>query len=56
MRIQNPTPLWQASINTAAITLIVAGVSMLIAKELFGIALIGIGLAMEWFKYSSRFK
>ena len=49
------TPLWQASVNTAAIALIVAGVGMLLAREPFGIALIGVGLAMEWFKYSKRF-
>ena len=50
------TPLWQASVNTAAIALIVAGVSMLLAKEVFGVALIAVGLGMEWFKYSQRFK
>ena len=50
------TPLWQASVNTAAITLIVAGVSMLLANEVFGVALIAVGLGMEWFKYSQRFK
>ena len=57
MKKQNEkTPLWQASINTAAIALIVTGVSMLIAKEVFGVALIAVGLAMEWFKYDKRFK
>ena len=50
------TTLWQASVNTAAIALIVAGVGMLLAKEVFGIALIGVGLGMEWFKYHKRFK
>ena len=53
---QEKTPLWQASVNTAAIALIVAGVGMLLAREVFGIALIGVGLGMEWFKYSQRFK
>lgn len=52
---ENKTPLWQASVNTAAIALTVAGVSMLLAKEVFGLALIGVGMAMEWFKYSKRF-
>ena len=57
MKKQNEkTPLWQASINTAAVTLTGAGVVMLIAKEIFGVALIGTGLALEWFKYSKRFE
>ena len=56
MMKQEKTPLWQASINTAAIGLTVAGVSMLIAKELFGVALIAVALALEWFKYDKRFK
>ena len=50
------TPLWQASVNTAAIALIVAGVGMLIAREIFGAVLIATGLALEWFKYSRRFR
>ena len=49
------TPLWQASVNTAAIALIVAGVGMLLTQEVFGVALIGVGLGMEWLKYSKRF-
>ena len=53
---QERTPLWQAIINQAAITLTAAGVVMLIIKEPFGIALIIVGMGLEWFKYSQRIK
>lgn len=52
---QEKTPLWQASINQAAIALTAAGVIMLIARQIFGIALIGVAMGLEWFKYSKRF-
>ena len=57
MKKQNEkTPLWQASINQAAITLTAAGVVMLIIRDPWGLALIAIGAVLEWFKYSKRFK
>ena len=56
MEKQNQTPTWQAAINTAAIALTGSGVIMLFNKDLFGLLLIATGGALEWFKYSRRFK
>ena len=53
---REPRPAWQASINTAAIVLTGAGVTMLAVENLFGLVLIAVGAGLEWFKYSKRFK
>lgn len=49
-------PLWEASVNTAAIVLTGSGVLMLQGRDYFGLVLIVVALGIEWFKYSNRFK
>ena len=47
-------PLIESLINTAAMSLMAAGVVMLVAENVFGFGLILFGLGIEWFKYWGR--
>ena len=56
MKHETNKPLIESLINTAAMSLMAAGVVMLLARDVFGIALLLTGLVMEWFKYWGRRK
>lgn len=49
-------PFIESLINTAAMTLMAAGVAMLLAENMFGFGLVLTGLGIEWFKYWGRRK
>ena len=51
---QTNKPFIESLINTAAMSLMAAGVAMLLAEKVFGFGLILTGLGIEWFKYWGR--
>ena len=54
MKKQENKPFIESLINTAAMTLMAAGVAMMLAEKLFGFLLVLSGLGIEWFKYWGR--
>jgi hypothetical protein len=49
-------PTIETMINTAALALTATGVTMLTARDYFGLMLLCVGMGLEYFKYKGRQK
>ena len=47
-------PVIETIINTAALALTAFGTNLLLDKDMFGLALIGVGMTIEFYKYWGR--